>query len=162
MSDELSHVLIGKWIGKAVDAIPNEKVSTPLVAFLLGFAAHGVMDKLDNDYTMNYQAWTKDVEQLKKDAPVLALQVSGIGKAIWDLFQVEDDDERATQLAGILGSIAPDVIDGVYAFINPTAWQKGELLMPFHRYAGVKPMQSQQQAVNRGVAMNLIQWSWRF
>jgi hypothetical protein len=44
---------------------------------------------------------------------------------------------KREERAGVLGQLAPDIVDGVYSLLNPAAWQSGRLLRPWHQ-AGVE------------------------
>jgi hypothetical protein len=161
MSGELTHVMVGRLIGEAVNKIPNPKINTPFVAAILAFASHGLLDKTDNDYTLAWTAWKDDLDRFEKDRQVLANEVIGIGMQLFTALHNKDKAERDRQLAGILGSIAPDVIEGVYAYLHPDRWNSGDLLFPWHKGGDSKPMQTYEQALQRSTVLTLIGWRVR-
>lgn len=159
MSDELAHIIVGDLIGEAVACLPDSRISKPFITAVLAFASHAVLDRADNDYTIN---WT-DADRLKHDAPLIAVQTSGLAAEIASLLTEKDREKAVIRLAGVLGSIAPDVIDGVYAYLHPDKWQKGDLFMPWHKICGSKGKpQTMEQAINRGAMLTLMRVGIRF
>ena len=63
-------------------------------------------------------------------------------------------------LRGVFGVVLPDLVDGVYSLLQPEAWQKGELICPWHR-AGVGWTQHDMGwASTILVEALLIWWGW--
>jgi hypothetical protein len=160
MSDELTHVAVGDAIAKVVDLIPDDRISTPFVAAVLAFASHAAMDVYDNDYTLDPSGWSRDAYKLEHEQPILANQISGIGMDIYSILTDKDQSRRDKRLAAFLGSIAPDIIEGVYIWLHPEKWQTGELLLPWHQ-SGVSKgsMQTLDFARKRTGVLAILQYS---
>jgi hypothetical protein len=163
MSDELSHVLVGDVIGRIAAQVDNPKVNTPFVAALLGFASHALLDKVDHDYTPNLMAWKTDVDEALKDAGYLAVELSGIVAKIIEVSREKDPHTREMRIAGIIGSVLPDVIDGLYSVLKPEAWAEGKLLIPFHRAEpGPRQDMSREATLAKTSAIWFLQGKIRF
>lgn len=159
MSDALTHVAIGDIIAKALAKSGNPYLNQPLVASILGFFSHAVLDKLDNDYTID----ATTVDTILKDADFLTLQIGGVGYKLYEILVKEDDEQtKIMRLAAILGAVSPDIIDGVYSLCNPEKWQKGELLMPFHRGGSRTPRQTKEQSMAKSGMIGLLSFKIRF
>jgi hypothetical protein len=158
MSDPLVHTMVGDWIGETVTRLPDQRLNKGFLAAVLAFGSHAWLDKVDQDYTPNWVAWRTDAEQLRKDLPYIALQIIGLATTLISIFQEKDKQVMQTRLAGVLGALAPDIIDGVYAYLNPQAWQKGDLLLPWHRPSKeVKQELTREQAICRTAYLTLLQ-----
>ena len=160
MSDELTHINVGDIMGKAIAKCGKSKITKAVIASILGFFSHAVLDVVDNDYTINATSY----ETLKQDADYLAVQISGIGLKLYDILINEKDEERKiTRLAGVLGAVSPDIIDGVYSYLHPEKWQKGELLFPFHRAGtSIGDMQTKEQSMAKSGLITLISFKIKF
>ncbi len=90
--------------------------ASPAVAFISGVGSHAAMDYL----LPEYRGWPPSRNKLW-----WAWQATG--SALFLYYTMP------WALWGIIGAVLPDIIDGVYALINPQAWQKGTLLCPWHR-----------------------------
>ncbi|HEX6971197.1 MAG TPA: hypothetical protein VF234_03175 [Limnochordia bacterium] len=111
------HVGVGKLIGRYS--------RTPAEAFVLGFLSHAVLDTVVHDPVVDWQT-----------PGALARQAGYIGsEAGLSLFLIQGMTAR--EWWGVLGSVAPDLIDGLYSLAHPEAWWRGELLLPWHRASGV-------------------------
>ena len=138
MSDLLKHVVVADFLGDMMAHSDNRYINMT-TAFGLGVASHAVMDISEPDFTVN---WFNFV-QLKGATPFLGLQAVGVWFVIRTMFRETKGDFRAfrLRLAAIVGSIFPDVVDGIYAMINPRAWYAGQMLFPWHRLTWqVNPM----------------------
>jgi hypothetical protein len=167
MSDPLTHIVVSDVLGQALGSIKdkNKNIDERLLmtlAFIGGASSHALLDLIDEDYTPNWQEYKRNAEALKKDMPHIALQVTGLAKQIYDLFQEEDKTKFKIRLASILGYVSTELVDIVYSLVNPEAWRKGQLLMPWHDYRGPKQMQTREEAIRRGAFINLAQWTFRF
>lgn len=163
MADVAKHVIIGDFLGELVDRIPDERINRSFLAFVLAFGTHALMDRLENDCTPDWTRWMQDARNAAKDAPYLTMQIGGIAASIIALLRAKDAQERETRIAGMLGSIAPDVIDGIYSLMNKTAWERGKLLMPWHR-AGREtgPRETAEQTSVLTGVLSLLRLSVRF
>lgn len=168
MSNVTIHAMAGDIIGKVVGEIPNEKIDSDWIAALLAFgaafASHPLLDKIDNDYTPDWTRWQQDAQEFARDAPYLAVQIGGLAALVVDVLQEKDPRKLKTRLAGILGSLAPDIIDAVHSLKDKTAWLKGEHLMPWHRADSQPwlPQQTREQSMALTGAITLLKLSWRF
>lgn len=138
MSDLLKHVIVGDSIGVLLNE-SDSRAANLGTAFALGVASHAVMDMAEPDFTVNWF----NIQQLGTALPFLGIQVSGIAFVLRMAVSETKGDRRGLQLriAAIVGSVAPDVVDGVYAVLNPHAWYAGTLLLPWHNLTWqVNPM----------------------
>jgi hypothetical protein len=161
MSDELTHASVGDVIARVVAKVPDGRISTPFVAACMAFASHVGMDIVDNDYTLDPTGWSRDAYLLETQMPILANQISGLGMELYGILTDNNNKRRDIRLAALLGSILPDVIDGVYAYLHPDLWQSGKMLFPWHQ-AGMSlgPMQTAESARKRTGFLNLLQVSF--
>lgn len=104
----VGHIAAGRIIG--------QQVESPLAAFLLAVAGHAAMDMALPEYMM----WP-----IGSNLALLLWE----GLASVGLLRGMSE----TELAGVLGQLAPDIVDGIYSLLNPGAWQRGELICPWHR-----------------------------
>ncbi len=138
MSDLLKHVIVGDAIGVLLSG-SDGKASNIGTAFALGVASHAVMDTAEPDFTVN---WFNS-QEFGLAGPFIAFQAGGLVFVFKMLLAETRGDPKAFRLriAAIVGSVIPDVIDGVYSVINPHAWYAGQLLLPWHnRTWQVNPM----------------------
>ncbi len=138
MSDLLKHVIVADSIGVMLNA-SDKKISNVGSAFALGVVSHAVMDMVEPDYTVNWF----DSYQLGLAAPFLTFQTGGMIFVIRTMLSETRGDPRGFRLriAAIIGSVIPDIIDGIYSLMNPHAWFAGRLLFPWHnRTWQVNPM----------------------
>lgn len=138
MSDLLKHVVVADAIGVMLNTSQKRTANTA-TAFTLGVVSHAVMDIAEPDFTVNWF----DSYQLGVAAPFLGFQVGGIFFVLRMVFAETRGDSRAFRLrmAAIIGAVIPDVIDGIYAVLNPQAWFAGQLIFPWHtRTWQVNPM----------------------
>ena len=89
----------------------------PDLALGAGIASHAAMDML----LPEYRPWPPC-----DNLPILAREAVASYVLLREVCKRE---ERA----GVLGQLAPDIVDGVYSLLNPPAWQSGRLLCPWHR-----------------------------
>ncbi|HHT27223.1 MAG TPA: hypothetical protein GXZ82_08275 [Firmicutes bacterium] len=158
MSDPLVHAMVGDWIGETLAKLPDKRLNNGFLAAVLAFGSHAWLDMVDQDYTPNWVAWRKDAARLRKDLPYIALQIMGLAATLVSICREKDKQVIQTRLAGVLGALAPDIIDGVYAYLNPQAWQKGELILPWHRAAANgKQVLTREQAICRTAYLTLLQ-----
>ncbi len=130
MSDLLKHVLVGDLIGSLAANSKDPKKNNLATVFMLGVISHAVMDISEPDYTIN---WFNRAELISA-LPFLTLQVGGIGLVMENTVRESRSCPRTLMLrmAGILGAVIPDFIDGIYSILNPHAWYSGQLLCPWH------------------------------
>ncbi|MDD2430814.1 MAG: hypothetical protein PHD88_03810 [Firmicutes bacterium] len=147
MSDTLTHVAVADILAKVLFSAKK-----PLLVFLIAFISHGLLDVTDNDYTVNFTS-QKTIQQ---DVDYLLLQTSGLVLLLHDIICEEDENRKANRIGALLGSLFPDVVDGIYALAHPNSWHKGELLFPFHRRSINTPKQSKQTTMNKAVVVTLI------
>lgn len=139
VSDLLKHIVVADSIGVMMSASEKKMMSNVGTAFALGVASHAVMDLAEPDYTVNWF----DAYQLGLSGPFLGFQIAGIAFVLRMVFAETRGDPNGLKLrlAAIIGGVIPDVIDGVYAILNPHAWYAGQLLLPWHnRTWQVNPM----------------------
>lgn len=129
MSDLLKHILVADVIGSMVAGWKGRH-ATMATAFGLGIFSHAIMDLSEPDFTVN---WFHS-QQLKEATPFLGLQATGMAFVLRTMVKETRGDFRALKLrsAAIVGAVLPDVIDGIYALINPRAWYAGQMLFPWH------------------------------
>ncbi len=114
-----THATVGAMIGRAC---PN-----PLLAFILAFASHFLLDMIPHGDSHVYDDYTKGkrvrmaVSYTMIDAVITAYLVVGISQA--HLF-----DDGFTVAAGIIGGLLPDLVIGLYEVT------KARFLEPFHRF----------------------------
>ena len=114
-----THATVGAMIGRAC---PN-----PILAFVLAFASHFLMDMIPHGDSHVYESYSQGkrvrlaVSYTMIDAVVTAYLVVGISQA--HLF-----DNGFNVAAGIIGGLLPDLLIGVYEVT------KSKLLVPFHRF----------------------------
>lgn len=140
MSDLFKHVLVGDILGRISASTHNNLTGNIITAFSLGIASHAVMDMLEPDYTAN---WFNKSE-LIHDIPYILFQISGISWFAHGIYKEKHNGNKhifLLRIIAIIGAIIPDIIDGIYSIINPSAWYAGQLLFPWHR---VRPHQSQE------------------
>lgn len=129
MSDLLKHILVGDLIGSlaATESKKNMRIAS---VFSLGVLSHAIMDMAEPDFTVN---WFNPLE-LRRATPFLGFQAGGILFILRNTFKETRGDSHALKLrlAAIIGAVIPDIIDGIYSIINPTAWYTGRLLCPWH------------------------------
>jgi hypothetical protein len=88
----------------------------PELAFGAGVFGHAAMDYL----LPEHRPWP-----LCDNIPIIAWEAVASYVLLREVCKRE---ERA----GVLGQLAPDIVDGVYSLLNPAAWQTGKLLCPWH------------------------------
>lgn len=130
MSDLLKHILVGDVIGRLAADSENRSVNSLASVFSLGVLSHAIMDMCEPDFTVN---WFNPTE-LQKATPFLAFQTGGISFLLRNTFRETRGNPRALKLrlAAIAGAVIPDIVDGIYAVLNPQAWYSGRLLCPWH------------------------------
>ncbi len=130
MSDLLKHILVGDLIGSLAANVESNQITSLASVFSLGVLSHAIMDMAEPDFTVN---WFNPLE-LKKSSPFLGFQTGGILFVLRNTFKETRGDSHALKLrlAAIMGAVIPDIIDGIYSIINPTAWYSGRLLCPWH------------------------------
>ncbi len=130
LSDLLKHVIVGDLIGCVGANSERRALNNPGTVFALAVMSHAVMDVSEPDYTVNWF----NAMALKEAAPFLGIQSVGIGFVLATFVRNTQDNPRAfwLRLTGIVGAVIPDVIDGVYAVLNPQAWYAGRMLLPWH------------------------------
>ena len=156
MSDMLKHVLVGDALG---DWTATKKIPPAvggIAAFALGVISHAIMDRIDPDYTVN---WFNPLER-HLAVPFLAIQILGVLAVLWLMNRHRGRNRRrfAFRLWGIAGAVAPDLIDGLYAILNPAAWYAGSLLLPWHSNRGPIPRLSMMQTLS----LSLLLFALRF
>ena len=112
-ADWITHVATGGILGMLLPSSPW----MILVGLCLGFLSHWILD----EYFLEFSPFP-----LSKFWWWIAAQ------GAFAVYLVYSTDFTVIFWT-ILGSILPDIIDGIYAGINPVAWHKGELLIWFHR-----------------------------
>lgn len=114
-----THATVGAMIGRAV---PN-----PILAFILAFFSHFLMDMIPHGDSHVYDDYTKGkrvrmaVSYTVIDAVITAYLIVGISQA--RLF-----DNGMAVAAGIIGGLLPDLLIGVYEIT------KTRFLTSFHRF----------------------------
>ena len=89
----------------------------PELAFGAGVLGHAAMDML----LPEYRPWT-----LCDNIPIIAWEAVASCVLLREAYKREEK-------AGVLGQLAPDVVDGIYSLLNPQARQRGALICPWHR-----------------------------
>lgn len=103
------------------------------------------------------------VSEALKDAGYVAIELSGIVAKIVEVCREEDSHTREMRIAGIIGSVLPDVIDGIYSILRPEEWQKGNLLIPFHKaQPGPRQDMSREATLAKTSAIWFLQGKIRF
>lgn len=157
MSDALLHALAGDWIGETLSGLPDKRINNAFLAAVLAFASHALLDTIDQDYTPDWTAWRADAKRFKEDLPYVAAQVTGLAAALLAVFQEKDKQRLQTRLAAILGALAPDLIDGVYAYLHPDVWRTGNLLLPWHKATNSgKGEMTRDESLRRTVFLTLL------
>mgnify|MGYP001163399722 FL=1 len=105
------HIAVGMLIDQHC---PSE------LAFGAGMLGHAAMDYL----LPKYRPWPPG-----DNIPIIAWEAVASYVLLREAYKREEK-------AGVLGQLAPDVVDGVYSLLNPQAWQRGTLICPWHR-AGI-------------------------
>jgi len=139
VSDILKHIVVADSIGIGLHSSSKPIYNNISTAFFLGVASHAIMDIAEPDFTVN---WFNPV-QLRSASPFLGIQAGGIIFVLRVLFRETRNDRRAflLRMAAIIGAVIPDIIDGIYAILNPHAWYSGQLLFPWHtRTWQINPM----------------------
>lgn len=148
MSDTLTHIAVGDICAKALRTFKK-----PLIAFLIGMLSHGVLDMVDNDYTINITNY----EAFKTDRDYIGFQIAGTAIKIYDILQDDNLERKNLRLFTMLGSVTPDIIDGVYALHHRDKWNKGEMLFPFHRpHRNIYKQQNKQISMLKTSLITLI------
>ncbi|MFW5787265.1 MAG: hypothetical protein ACOCV3_03260, partial [Halanaerobiales bacterium] len=96
---------------------------------------------MDNEFVVNWF----NFQELKYALPFLAVQISLSLVVLWLIFsphRFPRVKNRKLRIFFLIGGVLPDLIDGVYALVNPQAWYNGQLLFPWHisEGTGVEPM----------------------
>jgi hypothetical protein len=148
----------GDFLGEiAAQLYKNQQLHPAIPAALAGFASHALLDRVDADYTPDWTAWVDNPDALKADLPYIAAQLVGAASEVYSLTQEDDPTTRWARVAGVVGAVLPDIIDGIYSVVNPEAWKKGDLLLPFHDADdSEKEPQTREEAVDRAVKMTLL------
>jgi len=130
MSDLIKHVLVGDMIGSFAANSEHKFFHKTYTVFTLGVISHALMDISEPDFTVN---WFNQ-GQLGNAAPFLALQGGGTFFVLKTMLHSTKKNPLARKLriAAIIGAVIPDVIDGIYSLINPSAWYTGQLICPWH------------------------------
>lgn len=131
MSDTIKHVIIGDIIGTILAHFDNKIINNSITAFSLGFISHIFLDNLENDFVVNWFNFSK----LKYALPFVLFQIIAAVILVWVfIYNNKKYSSKYTTLriSAVIGAIIPDIIDGVYSIINPTAWYEGQLLFPWH------------------------------
>jgi hypothetical protein len=130
VSDLIKHVLVGDMIGSFAANSENKFFHKTYTVFTLGVISHALMDMAEPDYTVN---WFNQA-QLGNASPFLALQGGGTFFVLKTMLHSTKKNHLARKLriAAIIGAVIPDVIDGIYSLINPSAWYTGQLICPWH------------------------------
>lgn len=130
------HVAAGRLIG--------HYSRTPAEAFVLGFLSHGFLDTFIQDPVIDWQT----PAALERETPFLTAE------ALLTLVMLRGMNAR--EWWGVIGSVAPDIIDGLYSVAEPRAWLRGELLMPWHRGYGIPTqLMSETASTNLSIALTL-------
>lgn len=137
-----THVVLGDVIGKNVD--------TNTQAFLLGILSHAVLDSIDpHNYAPN---WTNN-KSIQADIDFILLEFFIAGKRLIEVWGSGD----TKRMWGVIGAIAPDIIDGIYSLKCPRCWQKGELLLPWHKAEyGPSRRMSKNATMILSIAINAV------
>ncbi len=134
MSDILKHVVVGDLIGEQTHYFNLPDRVKGGLSFAGGFASHIILDLIDIDYTVN---WFNPLH-LRAARPFVLAQVAGILIVLHLALRHRMTNARQSnlRLLAIAGSVAPDIIDGIYSLLNPEVWYTGQLLFPWHRTRG--------------------------
>ena len=99
----------------------TEDIDNNITAFTVGFVSHIIADYFP------LQQYRFDIfNPSTEDADIILLEGFLSGYLIWDNWQ----DETAKW--AIIGSLAPDIIDGILSLIDRQRWYDGRHTMPFH------------------------------
>lgn len=116
-ADWISHVSTGGLLGFL---FPNFCPWLIPVAIIIGFISHWILDILFIEFSpfplRKYWWWVT----LQGAFAICLLYSTAFTLTFWT----------------IVGSLLPDIIDGIYSAFNPEAWRQGKLLIWFHRSNG--------------------------
>ena len=102
----------------AVASLLSKLTGNPIVAFIVGFASHAVLDIIEpQEHKIN----------IRKDTDMILLEVL-LSATMIIMFR-----GNPVILCGIIGGILPDVIDGTLSIINRDRYMTGNHLFWFHR-----------------------------
>ena len=117
----------------------------PHLAFYAGITSHAAMDML----LPEYRPWPPG-----DNIAIIAWETVASYVLLREAYKRE---ERA----GVLGRLAPDIVDGVYSLLNPAAWQTGKLLCPWHRAGAEIWKRDMSWASTFAVEALLMWWALR-
>jgi hypothetical protein len=117
----------------------------PDLALWAGIASHAAMDML----LPEYRPWPPG-----DNIAIIAWEAVASYVLLREAYKRE---ERA----GVLGQLAPDIVDGVYSLLNPAAWQTGKLLCPWHRAGAEIWKRDMSWASTFAVEALLMWWALR-
>ncbi|MGE5623678.1 MAG: hypothetical protein ACM3UP_01480 [Methanocella sp.] len=104
----------------AAEMIADDSM-TPARAFFVGVASHALLDATVEERVWDWtsrDAWRRNAGAVFSEAALLTLAYSR-------------PMTRAQKWA-VVGALLPDVIDGLYSLRNPSAWEAGLLIVPWH------------------------------
>lgn len=127
------HTIIQSFINDVVASSKNPAVNNELVAFLMGVAQHEVLDLVVNERPVNMQRIDfEHIDRMKSEAPTLFFNVVGIGVSLWRTLkrysEEKDKEKLRVRLAGLLGAVTPDLLEGIRLVLLPDGrqtWQDG-------------------------------------
>ena len=98
----------------------TENIECNITAFALGFVSHAATDSLP------IQQYRFDLFNPSGNWDIVLLEGFLSAYLLYDNWH----DEAARW--AIIGSLAPDIIDGILSIIDRQRWQSGNHLLPFH------------------------------
>ena len=105
----------------SVGLMVTENIECNITAFTLGFASHIIADLFP------LQQYRFDIFNPSGNWDIVLLE------GFLSAYLLYDKWENETDRWAIIGSLAPDIIDGILSLIDRQRWYDGQHIMPFHR-----------------------------
>ena len=127
------HLIIETFLNEVVLNSPNPFLNNEMVAFFMGVAQHEMYDLMVNERPINLQRIDiLHLDKMKEEVPSIFINVVGIGVSLWRTLKAYSEDKDRERLrirlAGLLGSITPDLLEGIRLILLPhgkEVWQAG-------------------------------------
>ncbi len=128
------HLAVQTFINDLVGDFDLPWLNEDVTAFLMGVAQHEIYDLVVNERPIQANRIDfKNIDQLKEEMPSVYLNLLGIGVALFKSFkrysEEKDKDKLRHRLLGLLGSVTPDILEGLRLLLLPNglkSWEKGD------------------------------------